>query len=79
MLTVNMHQAKSRLSELVRKAEAGEIVILARGGKPAARLVAVTASPSRVLGLWRGNVSEQPVGWDEKIPADEIFPDLCGS
>lgn len=37
---VNTHEAKSRPSELTRLAEAGETVILARGGKPVARIVA---------------------------------------
>jgi prevent-host-death family protein len=39
--TVNMHEAKSRLSQLVAKAEAGEDVVIARAGKPAVRLVPV--------------------------------------
>lgn len=37
-----MHQAKSELSKLVAKAEAGEEVVIARRGKPAVRLVALT-------------------------------------
>jgi len=40
MITANMHEAKSRLSELVAAVqERGEIVILCRNGKPAARIV----------------------------------------
>ena len=35
MITVNMHEAKTRLSELVDAAEHGEVVILCRRGQPA--------------------------------------------
>jgi prevent-host-death family protein len=54
--TVNMHEAKSRLSQLVAKAEAGEEVIIARAGKPAVRLVPVAPAKSkpRKPGLWKG-------------------------
>jgi prevent-host-death family protein len=37
--TVNIHEAKTHLSRLIVKAEAGEEVIIARSGKPAVRLV----------------------------------------
>ena len=36
---VNIYDAKTRLSQLVERAEAGEEIIIARGGRPAARLV----------------------------------------
>ena len=39
MLTVNMHEAKSQLSALVEAVNAGEEVVIARAGKPVARLV----------------------------------------
>jgi len=53
-----MHEAKSRLSQLVKRAEAGEDVVIARNGKPAARLVPVTATASlaSARGAWRGRV-----------------------
>lgn len=41
MAVFNMHQAKSELSKLVAKAEAGEEVVIARRGKPAVRLMAL--------------------------------------
>jgi prevent-host-death family protein len=42
MTVVNMHEAKSQLSKLVARAEAGEDVVIARDGKPAVRLTPVT-------------------------------------
>jgi prevent-host-death family protein len=52
----NMHDAKTRLSELVAMAERGEEVIIARNGKPAARMVEIelpaTDTPKRTRGAW---------------------------
>ncbi|MBN4059601.1 type II toxin-antitoxin system prevent-host-death family antitoxin [Acidimicrobium ferrooxidans] len=64
---VNTHEAKSRLSELIREAEAGVEVIVARNGRPVARIVAwQAASSARVPGAWSGRVaySEDVVGSD---------------
>lgn len=43
MATINMHQAKSELSSLVARAEAGEEIVIARRNKPAVKLVPVDA------------------------------------
>jgi prevent-host-death family protein len=53
-----MHEAKTKLSQLVERAEAGEDVVIARNGKPVARLVPVPATQSlaAVRGVWRGRV-----------------------
>lgn len=45
MAVVNMHDAKSQLSQLVEAAERGEIVVIARNGKPAAQLVGLGDKP----------------------------------
>ena len=39
MVTVNVHEAKTNLSRLLKQVEAGEEVIIARNGTPVARLV----------------------------------------
>lgn len=41
MITVNMHEAKTRLSELVQNAEQGEQVVICRNGQPVARLAPI--------------------------------------
>ncbi|HLP27511.1 MAG: type II toxin-antitoxin system prevent-host-death family antitoxin [Ignavibacteria bacterium] len=54
MIMVNMHTAKSTLSQLVEEALMGEDVVIARNGKPVARLVAfipVDTSKLRPIGL----------------------------
>ncbi len=58
MTIVNMLQAKSSLSRLVERVESGaeQEIVIARNGKPAARLVALapTPKPARRLGIVEG-------------------------
>lgn len=53
MQTVNIHEAKTQFSRFVDQAEAGEEIVIARAGKPVARLVALetSAHKPRKLGL----------------------------
>ena len=55
--TVNVHEAKTHLARLLEAVEAGEDVVIARAGKPIARLVpATTRTEPRTPGAWRGRV-----------------------
>jgi len=58
MTQVGMHEAKTKLSQLVERAEAGEDIVIARRGKPVARLVPLAGMGSfaSVQGAWRGRV-----------------------
>jgi prevent-host-death family protein len=40
MISVSIHEAKTHLSQLVRRAEAGEEIVILRGRQPVARLTA---------------------------------------
>jgi prevent-host-death family protein len=53
-----MHEAKTKLSQLVERVEAGEDVVIARNGRPVARLVPVVAETSlaHAYGALRGQV-----------------------
>jgi prevent-host-death family protein len=67
---VNTHEAKSRLSELIRAAEEGIEVIIARNGQPVARIVPwQPARPKRVPGAWAGRVhyGDDLVGPDDDV------------
>jgi prevent-host-death family protein len=70
MKIVNVHEAKTHLSRLLARVAAGEEVVIAKAGKPIARLVPVAASAdARVLGMDRGR------GWiaedfDAPLPED---------
>ena len=56
-MPVNMHEAKTHLSRLVDRAAAGEEIVIARAGKPIAKLVPYVAQqPDRQLGAWSGKV-----------------------
>ena len=50
MTTVNVHEAKTNLSRLLVRVEAGEEVVIARNGKPVARLVSCKPRGSRKPG-----------------------------
>ena len=53
MIQVGMHEAKTKLSQLVERAEAGEDIVIARNGKPVARLVPISRPiPSPLFGLF---------------------------
>ena len=69
MKIVNMHEAKTTLSQLVEEAERGEDIVLARAGKPVAKIVALPSQGKRKLGIWRGRV-HIPAGFDEPLPED---------
>jgi prevent-host-death family protein len=55
--TYNLYDAKTRLSELVDRAAAGEEIVIAKNGRPLARLGPVPAEkPNRTPGGWEGMV-----------------------
>lgn len=57
MKTVNIHAAKTHLSRLVEEAAAGEEIIIAKAGKPVARLVALEKPDFRKsFGILKGKV-----------------------
>ena len=55
MAIVNVHEAKTTLSALLARAQAGEDIIIARNGKPVARLTALPGQARRQPGSWRAN------------------------
>jgi prevent-host-death family protein len=59
MSQVGMHEAKTKLSQLVERAQAGEDVIITRNGKPVARLVPVEQPNSfaSIRGIYRGQIT----------------------
>jgi prevent-host-death family protein len=71
MIQVNIHEAKTKLSELIAKAEGGEEVIIARAGKPAVKLVAVKQRRGIRLGLLEGKIVI-PDDFDAPLPDDII-------
>jgi prevent-host-death family protein len=66
--TVNIHEAKTDLSRLVQRAHDGEEIILAKAGKPYARLVPLEDKKERVPGMVKGRVTE---AFFEPLPPEE--------
>lgn len=63
--TFNLYDAKTRLSELVDRAAAGEEIVIAKNGKPLAKLGPLPAEkPNRV-----------PGGWEEAVWIADDFDD----
>jgi prevent-host-death family protein len=68
MDTINVHQAKTQLSRLLDRVEKGEEILIARNGKPVAKLVSLTGAP-RSPGRLKGRLR---IGrdFDAPLPAE---------
>ena len=73
--TVGVREAKARLSRLLARVEAGEEIVIARNGRPAARLVACKPRGKRQFGALKGEIEidddffdplpeEDPAAWE---------------
>ena len=67
---VNIHEAKTQFSQLVDRAHAGEEIVVAKDGKPWARLVPLAPRAGREPGLLRG-LRIDPA-FDEPLPDEEL-------
>lgn len=71
MSTVSVHAAKTHLSELLARVEAGEEITIARRNVPVARLVPLAPKARRRFGALRGKIDIGPEFF-EPLPPDEI-------
>lgn len=72
MLTINIHEAKTHLSRFVEQAAAGEEIIIAKAGKPVAKLVPLHSRPRRrKLGIAAGEFTI-PDDFDAPLPDDVL-------
>lgn len=75
MAVCTVHDAKTNLSRLIARAEAGEEVIIARGKVPAVKLVPVKASPRKktrgAFGMFKGKVALTDAFF-EPLPESEL-------
>ena len=74
--TISIHEAKSNLSKLVKRAAAGETIYIGAYGKPEAAIVSTSSLPkkkpvSEAFGCMKG-IIELPEGWDDPLPDDII-------
>ena len=71
MKTVNVHEAKTHLSRLLAQVEAGEDVVIARNGKPVARLVPCEPKRKPQFGSWKGRIKVTDSFFDP-LPEEEL-------
>lgn len=69
MTTVNVHEAKTHLSRLLERAHAGEEIVIAKNGKPFARLAPLKQKEPRQPGRFRGQVEGNLF---EPLPEEEL-------
>ena len=71
MTTVNIHEAKTHLSRLLAQVEAGEDIVIARNGKPVARLVPCEEQGRREFGVLKGRIKLDDNFFDP-LPEEEL-------
>ena len=71
MPVVNVHEAKTHLSRLLVQAENGEEVVIARNGKPVARLSPVRKRGEREPGAFKGKIVI-PERFFDPLPEEEL-------
>ena len=72
---VNIHEAKTHFSELIAAVERGEEIVIARRGKPVARVSGCEACPANAeirLGFFEGMGREVDPDWWKPVPDEEI-------
>lgn len=81
-MAYTVHQAKTHFSRLLKEAEAGREVVVMRGKKPVARIVAISETaadksdtPFRLMGAYRGRIA-----WSEDAfaPMSDHELEQCG-
>lgn len=71
MPTYTIQAAKTQLSELVARAQAGEEIVLTQGKEPVAKIVPIAPKPKRKFGQLKGKASVGPEFF-EPLPEDEL-------
>jgi prevent-host-death family protein len=69
MTMVNVHAAKTHLSRLLERVAAGEEIVIAKAGRPVARLVPINREEPRKPGPAKGRLTD---AFFEPLPADEL-------
>jgi len=74
MASFTVHQAKTNLSKLIARAEAGEEVVITRRDTPVARLTSITTKTlKRRFGMLKGKIKSPPDAFFfDPLPEDEL-------
>jgi len=68
---VNIHEAKTHLSRLLQQLPGGEEIVIAKAGRPMARLVPVELEHERKPGKFRDSI-QLDEAWMEPLPEEEL-------
>ena len=69
MEIINIHKAKTHFSKLLSRVHSGEEIIIAKSGKPYAKLVPIKQAVKRIPGIVEGRVTES---FFDPLPEDEL-------
>ena len=72
MIQVNIHEAKTHLSRLLARVVEGEEIVIAKSGKPVARLVAVERRARRRIFAQDRGLFTVPDDFDDPLPEDVL-------
>ena len=74
-VVVNVHEAKTHFSKLLRRVQSGQSVIIAKASKPIARIVPLTeaAPQERVFGAFKGWIECAPDAFDVSDEVADLF------
>jgi prevent-host-death family protein len=69
MSSVGVHEAKTHLSRILRRVRSGEEIVITSSGRPVAKIVPISDTRQRVLGIDEG-VFEVPEDFNDALPRD---------
>jgi prevent-host-death family protein len=72
MAIVTIHQAKTNLSKLIARAEAGEEIVIARGKEPVVRLTPISNKRNRAPGRYKGVFNLPDSFFFDPLPEEEL-------
>jgi prevent-host-death family protein len=76
VVRVGVHEAKTRLSQLLRLVDGGQEIEISRGGEPVAKIVPIRSAAKRRLGIDEG-VFVVPDDFDAPLP-DDVLASFSG-
>lgn len=69
MAMINIHEAKTHFSKLLARIHAGEEIVIAKAGKPYAKLIPIKQAKERIPGIAEGKVTD---AFFEPLPEEEL-------
>ena len=68
-IIMNVHEAKTHFLRLLERAHQGEVIVVAKAGKPYAKLVPLDERKERISGIAKGRVTD---AFFEPLPPEEL-------